>query len=73
MPVRKQRTDFPKIGTKLVGRSRGQIVEAVVVAVRPDVGRVVVEMNGRRYNTLSAAAKAAVGNETNGWRFWGLD
>ena len=72
MPVRKKRTVFPEIGAKLVGRSSGRTREATVVEVRPDVGRVAVEMGGRRYNSLSAAAKEVVGHETNGWKFWGL-
>ena len=72
MPARKKRTVFPVIGTKLLRRSRGRTQEATVVEVRPDVGRVVVEMDGRRYNTLSAAAREVVGYQINGWVFWGL-
>lgn len=73
MPVKKKRSVFPEVGAKLVGRSGGRTHEATVVEVRPDVGRVAVEMGGRRYNSLSAAARAVQGHEINGWRFWGLD
>ena len=73
MPVSKKRTVFPEIGAKLVGRSRGRTYEATVVGVRRNVGRVEIEMGGRRYSSLSAAAREVLGHQTNGWVFWGLD
>lgn len=73
MPTRKIRTILPKEGKKLVARHKGIVVEATIVKVRSEVGRVAVEIAGVTYPTLSAAAKAVTGKETNGWVFWGLD
>ncbi|MDP2950743.1 MAG: DUF2924 domain-containing protein [Chloroflexota bacterium] len=73
MPVRKHRAKLPKVGTVLSRQYLGRTVKATVVEVRPDISRVLVEMEGNRYTSLSAAAKALVGHETNGWQFWGLE
>ena len=74
MPARKKRNEFPQIGSKLIHRSRGKgpTAEAIVVEVREDIGQFAVEMNGKRYESLSAAARALVGHQVNGWKFWGL-
>jgi len=65
-PVR----DLPPAGTRLSGRYRGQEFIAEVVTAEGDEGARVLEFQGARYASLSAAAKAISGNSVNGWRFW---
>jgi hypothetical protein len=55
-------------GTKLVGHLKGRTFSATVV-LGPS-GESLVEMDGTRYPSLSAAGKAAAGYPVNGWRFW---
>ena len=73
MPQRKVRRELPTVSTIFTKRFRGQIIHAKVVAVDPQTGRVALEVKGQTFPTLSAAAKALTGAETNGWRFWGLN
>ena len=65
---------WPRPGDKLVHRfrKRRSHVEAMVISVDQASGRVGLEMDGREYPSLSAAASAVTGHETNGWIFWGL-
>ena len=67
---RAQARELPPVGTELVGRYRGQEVSARVVASDDHDGASAVECRGKRYRSLSAAARAITGNSVNGWRFW---
>ena len=65
---------WPKPGDRLTHRFRkrqGQ-VEAEVVSVNRDTGRVAVKVGDTIYRSLSSAAAAIAGSATNGWIFWGL-
>ncbi len=55
-------------GTELTATLKGQTFAASVVL--GDEGKPVVEFEGARYPSLSAAGKAAAGYAVNGWRFW---
>ena len=62
--------ELPPTGTRLSGRYRGQEFIAEVVTAEGGEGTRVLEFQGARYASLSAAAKAISGNSVNGWRFW---
>lgn len=65
---------WPKPGDELVHEFRkvpGTVV-AEVVAVDKSMGKISLHINGKDYSSVSAAAKAVTGFETNGWVFWGL-
>ena len=55
-------------GTELTATLKGQTFAASVVL--GDEGKPVVEFEGVRYPSPSAAGKAAAGYPVNGWRFW---
>jgi hypothetical protein len=55
-------------GTVLTATLKGRSFSASVV-LGPE-GKPVVEFDGARYPSLSAAGKAAAGYPVNGWRFW---
>lgn len=64
--VRSRRTDDrPIAGTRLIREWQGVPYEVVV---QPDH----FEFNGKRYQSLSAIAKAITGTVWNGWQFFGL-
>ena len=65
-----QARELPPVGTELVGRYRGQEVSARIVKDDDRGGASAVECRGKRYRSLSAAARAITGNSVNGWRFW---
>ena len=79
MPVRKQRTKFPEPGTILRRRYRtrkkldDRTYEAMVVSVDRGTGWVAVELEGKTYKSLSAAARSITGYQVDGWIFWGLE
>jgi len=73
MPNRKHRTEFPNPGTILTRSFRGKIFQATVVSINQDIGTVAVDLDGKSYGTLSAAAKSITKYPVNGWMFWGLD
>ena len=65
---------IPKVGEVLVHRFRqgaGE-VQAAVVSVDQETRSVVVEVDGKEYPSLSAAASAIMGTSQNGWVYWGL-
>ena len=64
----------PSVGEVLVHRFRrrpGQI-EAIVTHVDQDNRSVTIEVEGKEYSSLSAAAEAVSGSSQNGWTYWGL-
>ena len=67
-------TRIPKVGEVLVHRIRGtgREVHALVVRVSENPRSVAIEMDGKEYPSLSAAASELSGNSTNGWVYWGL-
>jgi hypothetical protein len=67
---RPQARELPPVGTELAGRYRGQEVSARIVKDDDRGGAPAVECRGKRYRSLSAAARAITGNSVNGWRFW---
>jgi hypothetical protein len=62
--------DLPPTGSQLSARYRGQEFIAEVIAAEGGEGARVLEFQGARYASLSAAAKVITGNSVNGWRFW---
>ena len=65
---------IPYVGEVLVHRFRRRPgeVQAVVLSVDREKRAVAVEVNGKRYGSLSAAASAISGTSQNGWIYWGL-
>jgi len=59
---------WPKHGDELVHKFRKVLgtVVAEVVAVDKYMGKISLHMNAKDYSSVSAAAKAATGFETNG-------
>ena len=65
---------IPGVGETLVHRFRrrpGEI-HAVVVSINKDPLSVTVQVEGKEYPSLSAAASAISGTSQNGWVYWGL-
>jgi hypothetical protein len=63
--AQKQRTDRPVVGTQLIREWRGVEQRVTVVANG-------FEWQGRRFKSLSAAARAITGTQWNGPVFYGL-
>lgn len=65
---------IPEVGEVLVHRFRRRPgeVQAVVLSVDREKRSVVVEVDGKEYGSLSAAASAISGTNQNGWIYWGL-
>ena len=65
---------WPKKGDRLTHYSRksGKTVEAEVLDVDKQTGRISVRVEGEVFPSLSSAAKDIVGHATNGWVYWGL-
>ena len=59
--------EMPPISTRLRGRTRGKDVYAGIVSVGDKIG---ILFNNNVYTSMSAAARAATGNSTDGWLFW---
>lgn len=69
---------LPPAGTRLIsrrhrGRHRGEFTVGKIVDDSNFPGGRAVDVDGVRYSTLSAAAKAVSGHETNGWVWWHLE
>lgn len=62
--------ELPPVGTKLVGRSRGQVYEALVVKSSTEPKRRAVCLEDHEFLSLSGAAMAVTGHAINGWVFW---
>ena len=61
---------LPKVGTELVHTYKGTAFAARVVADTSAKSGRAVELDGRRYTTLSTAARAITTRAVNGWVFW---
>ena len=71
MPRRLQRPPIPD-GTAVERHYHGRIIRGIIFT--DSDGRVGIGIEGVKYRTLTAGAKAVTGYpEINGWRFWGLD
>lgn len=71
----KLKRTLPKIGDQLVHKFRkkpGSVV-AKVISVDAESGEVSVQIEGKTYASLSAAAQAISGHASNGWTYWGLE
>lgn len=73
MPKRKERVALPAVGTKLTRKYHDKVIDAEVCEVDGHSGRVSLRIGSTVYPSLSAAAKAITGQESNGWKFWKLD
>jgi len=62
--------ELPPVGTKLTGKSRGKVYEAVIVKSSTQAKRRAVRLQNREFLSLSGAAMAVTGHATNGWMFW---
>ena len=62
--------ELPPVGTKLVGRSRGQVYEAVIVKSSTEPKHRAIRLQDREFLSLSGAAMAVTGHAINGWVFW---
>ncbi len=62
--------ELPPVGTKLAGKSRGQVYEAVIVKSPTEPKHRVVRLQDREFLSLSGAAMAVTGHAINGWVFW---
>ena len=68
---RKVEHEMPPVGTRLRGQTKGQQVFASIVVADTKSG-VGILFDGVVYRSMSAAARAATGNSTDGWLFWKL-
>jgi hypothetical protein len=59
---------WPRVGATLVAKYKGSRYRAKVVSGSD--GNPEVEYGGRRFRSMSTAAKAVTGNWVNGWKFW---
>lgn len=64
--------ELPPIGTRLVGKSRGQVYEALVIKSSAEPKRRAVRLQDREFLSLSGAAMAVTDHAINGWVFWKL-
>ena len=68
-----RRTSLPPKGTVLEGYRRKPVrlvVRGLIVADATATDGVALGVDGVRYPTLSAAARAITGSKRNGWRWW---
>jgi hypothetical protein len=63
--ARQRVVDRPVVGTQLIREWRGVEHKVTVLAEG-------FELEGRRYKSLSAVARAITGTQWNGWVFFGL-
>lgn len=69
MPKRKERPT-PKVGSSFEKIFHGKT--RTLHVMKQDKG-MCYEMDGKMFNSPSAAAKTLTKSEVNGWRFWGMD
>jgi hypothetical protein len=62
--------ELPPLGTKLVGKSRHQEYEAVIVKSSSNPKQRVLRVQDREFSSLSGAASTITGHAINGWIFW---
>lgn len=73
MPQKKSRKQLPKKGTVLKAIYGNKQFEATVIKVDLGKQKVVIECEGKVFQSLSSAAKAITGHDRNGWEFWGVE
>ncbi len=64
---------LPEIGTKLIGKFKGTKYIAKIVIDKSSSSGKAVEYSGKKYRSMTAAAKSITQQPTNGWRFWKID
>lgn len=62
--------ELPPVGTTLQGRFKCETRTATIVEAQDLPAGKAVEYEGKRYTSLSTAARAITGHAVNGWRFW---
>lgn len=73
MPTRKKRNKLPQVGAIFTKVYKGDKLNAKVVEVNSEAGTIKIEVNGTVYNSPTAAAKAFVHYEVDGWIWWHID
>lgn len=61
---------LPAVGTQLTHRYKGRTFVANIVADAASREGRAVAFDGKRYATLTAAARSITGYAVNGWVFW---
>ena len=61
---------LPPAGSTFSAKFKGQTYSATIVEAEDVPAGRMVEYDGERYTSLSAAAKAITGHSINGWLFW---
>lgn len=61
---------LPPVGTKLKGKFMGVPFSAKIVTDNTTKEGRAVEYSGRKYRSMTSAAKVITKQPTNGWRFW---
>lgn len=69
MPKRKRR-EPPEVGGTFERTYKAKVYRLRIVRVEGGVG---FKLGGKLYQTPTAAAKAVVGRDVNGWVFWGIE
>jgi len=74
MPQKRKREkitrELPPVGTNLKGKFKRQSYSAKIVKdVTSPNGRA-IRYDGKRYRSMTAAAKVITQQSVNGWRFW---
>ena len=69
MPIPKER-ELPKVNSEYKKTLNGKTYTLRVVKAGSGVA---YELNGKIFNTPTAAAKSLTKNEINGWKFWKMD
>jgi len=64
--------ELPQVGTKYYKKFKDKHYTAEIIRDDKDKNVRLIEMNGKRYRTMSAAAKVITKDAVNGWRFWKL-
>jgi hypothetical protein len=67
---KKIKRELPPVGSNLKGKFKGQSYSAKIVKdVTSSNGRA-IRYDGKRYSSMTAAAKVITKQSVNGWRFW---
>ena len=71
---KKIKRELPAIGTELFHFYYGKIIQtAKIVKDGSSLSGKALDFNGKKYESLSAAAGAITGKSVNGWIFWKIN